>query len=326
MIVSKTGYRLSLFGGSTDYPSFYKEHGALLLGAGLDKFCYVTVKSLPTFAPHNFEVYYSKTEKVKTIADISNPGVRGTLQFVQDRHPELKNLAVYIINELPAQSGVGSSSSLIVGLLNAVYHHIGFAPSKRQLAQDAIFVERVLLGEAGGIQDQIFAAYGNVSSLDIDKSGYFTIRPLPISEDFLVQLKKSCIMFYLGGERASFDIAKSHDDVKAEGHKLSIHDIALQAEQAFIKEDVEEIGRLMHESWVQKRGISNLISNSYVDDIYNKVMVNGVLGGKVMGAGGSGFLFCICPDGKRRQQVIQSIDLPYIEPGFNFTGSEIILI
>ncbi len=133
-------------------------------------------------------------------------------------------------------------------------------------------------------------------------------------------------MFYLGGERASFDIAKSHDNVRADGHKLSIRDIALEAERAFNREDVEEIGRLMHESWVQKRGISNLISNSYVDDIYNKVMVNGVLGGKVMGAGGSGFLFCICPDGKRRQQAIQSIDLPYIEPGFNFTGSEIILI
>lgn len=317
---------MSIFGGSTDYKSFYTEYGALLLGAALDKYCYVTVKNLPNFSPNHFEVYYSKVEKVKSVEDIQNPGVRGTLQFIKERHPELKDLAIYIQNELPSQSGVGSSSCLIVGLLNAVYHYLGYTPSKRQLAQDAIHIERVLLAEPGGIQDAIFSAYGGVSSLDIAKDGYFTIRPLPISEDFLVKLKKSCVMFYLGGERASFDIAKSHDDVKAEGHKLSIHDIAQKAEQAFIKEDVEEIGRLMHESWIQKRGISNLISNSYVDDIYNKVMVNGVLGGKVMGAGGSGFLFCICADGKRRQQAIQSIDLPYIEPGFNFTGSEIILI
>ncbi len=133
-------------------------------------------------------------------------------------------------------------------------------------------------------------------------------------------------MFYLGGERASFAIAESHDSLSAEERKDNIQSITRRAKMAFEEEDIITIGQYLHQSWIEKRGISNLISNSYVDDIYNKVLVNGALGGKIMGAGGSGFLFCICPDGQKRQQLIQTMNLPYIEPGFNFTGSEIILI
>jgi D-glycero-alpha-D-manno-heptose-7-phosphate kinase len=326
LIVSKTGYRLSLFGGGCDIKSYFELKGAFLIGASLDKFCYVTVKDLPNFSPNHFEAYYSRVEKVKTIEEIQNPGIRSTLQFIKERHPELNNVAVYIQNSLPAQSGLGSSSAMIVGLLNALYHYLGYTPSKRQLAQDAIYIERTLLNEPGGWQDQVFAAYGHVSTLEIEKDGYFNVRPLAVSEDFLVKLKKSCVMFYLGGDRDSFEISRSYNSKDAEDNKDKIQVIARQAKKAFEDENISEIGYLMHDSWVQKRGISNLISNSYIDDIYNKAVCSGALGGKVMGAGGSGFLFCICEDGKRRQELINSLGLPFIEPGFNFEGSKIILI
>lgn len=326
MIVSRTGYRLSLFGGGTDFESYYKEHGAFLIGGSLNKFCYVTVKALPSFSPHTFEIYYSNVEKVKTLEDIKNPGVRGTLQFLKGQYPELHGLAIYIQNELPAQSGVGSSSALIVGLLNAVYHYLGFTPSKRQLAQNAIHIERVLLKESGGIQDQIFCAYGNISTLTIDKDGYFNVRPLSVSEDFLVKFKKSSVMFYLGGDRSSFDISQSYENKDCLQKKHAIKQLAEYALSSFQKENLTDVGFFLHESWVQKRGISNLISNSYVDEVYNKAVTNGALGGKILGAGGSGFMFCICEDGKKRQELLQAINLPYIEVDFSYEGSKIILI
>ena len=202
MITSKTNYRVSLFGGSTDYESFYHNYGSLLIGFGLNKYQYVTVHNLPHGSKNFIEFHGNEdVEKVGGIDQLKNRAVRGTLEYMDWRTP----LYISTNGDVQTQTGLGSSSSFIVGLLKALDRLKGVKTSRNNLATDAIFIERVQLAEAGGIQDQIWAVYSGLSSIQIKPSGEFTVRPLPLSRKFLKHFKKHSVLVYTGQQRDSFN-------------------------------------------------------------------------------------------------------------------------
>lgn len=324
MISTKAPYRISLSGGSTDYESFYSQYGSLLVGFGLNNHCYVTVKPTHTFDKVNFQAFYSHAEKVERIDQIQNPGIRGTLQYVKENViPELNKIAIYIQNDLPSQTGIGSSSSLIVALLQAIYEMYNVAYTKKTLAKDAIYIERELLREPGGIQDQIWAAYGGLSSIEIQRDGEFFVRPIPVYEEQIKEFEKWSLLFCTNIGRQSFDIAKSHNNVGAKEVKMHIAEIAVEMKRMLSGGCWEDVGILLDESWQLKKQISGLISNSDIDRYYDIALNNGAFGGKLLGTGGGGFLYIVC-EPTDRNRIIEAVGLPHLDVGIDTLGSRVI--
>ena len=315
MIISKTPFRVSLFGGSTDYESFYRKDGATLVYFGLDKYCYAAVRKTPAVFDYTTKVSYSQVEIVEDNTKIKNNAVRGVLSFFGMK----RGMEIAYITDLPAQTGVGSSSSFIVGLLKAIYSLQGDTRSEKQLALEAIYIERSLLNESGGIQDQIAAAYGGLNSIHIFSNGDFDVRPLPVSKDFVKDFLDRSILIYTGKSRKSFDIAKSHDGKKKE----SIARIAKAGLKAFYDQDITEIGLLLENSWNEKKKISNLISNASVDKIYDSLRDDGMIGGKLLGSGGSGFIYGIVEEG-RKADFMDLYNDRFIDVGISPVGSIIL--
>ncbi len=195
--------------------------------------------------------------------------------------------------------------------------------TKRELAETAIYIERVLLNESGGIQDEIWAAYGNLSSIQIEKSGFFNVRPLPVSETFTEEFLASSVLFCVNVGRQSYEIAKSHDNIDATQTKLNILSLAEEMYQAFSNENIPRLGELLDDSWRQKKKISPLISNPEIDGAYDRALSAGAYGGKLLGTGGGGFLYMVC-DINRRDQVISAVNLPHLEVGIDTLGSRVI--
>jgi D-glycero-alpha-D-manno-heptose-7-phosphate kinase len=324
VITCKAPYRISLSGGSTDYESFYSQYGSLLVGFGLNSHCYVTVKPTHTFDKVNFQAFYSHAEKVERIDQIQNPGIRGTLQYLKENViPELNKIAIYIQNDLPSQTGIGSSSSLIVALLQAVYETYNVAYTKRSLAKDAIYIERVLLSESGGIQDQIWAAYGGLSSIEIQKDGEFYVRPIPVYEEQIREFEKWSLLFCINNSRQSYKIATSHNNAAATAYKQNILDISNRTLKAFKKGHWEDVGTLLGEAWENKKQISGLISNSEIDNYYDIALNNGAFGGKLLGTGGGGFLYIMC-EPTNRNRIIKAVGLPHLDVNIDTLGSRVI--
>ena len=323
MIITKTPYRCSLFGGSTDYPSYYEQYGSLLIGFAMNRYCYNSIMKLPRFSDINYQAFYSRTEIANFSNEIKNPGIRGTLQFCERNIRDFKKVAMFVQNELPSRTGIGSSSSLIVGLLKGIYTLFKIDFDKKQLATDAINIERHLLKEPGGIQDQIWAAYGGFNSVDIDKHGGFFVKPLAICSEFVDYFLDSSIMFYTKIQRDSFEVAESHNEKSAEQYKKQIHDIAKDALTLFEDENLEGIGKLLDRSWQMKKQISPLINNEHIDSLYKSIMKCGAFGCKLLGTGSGGFLFCLC-DNNRRQKIIDTVKLPYIDIKPSYDGSKTI--
>jgi len=319
MIISKTPFRISLFGGSTDYPSFYKKHGALILGFAMDKYCYISLRKTPAIFNYKTLVSYSKLEKVSKNSDVEHNGVRGVLEFLKIRH----GVEIHHLCDLPSQTGIGSSSSFIVGLLSSVMSLKKKTCDVHCLAETAINIERELLGEPGGIQDQIWAAYGGVNSIHIHRNGSFEVKPLPLSNKFKQDFLDRCALIYTGKKRKSFDIARSHDSKQGEAAKKSIHSIAQSAYKAFQQEDIGEIAKLIHESWEYKKKISPLISSPHVESLYSDLKSAGMIGGKLLGTGGSGFIFCILSEGKK-PSFVKKFSKIHVDFGFDEHGSQII--
>lgn len=324
MVITKANYRISLGGGSTDYESFYSTHGSLLVGFGLNNHCYVAVKSLHSFDRINFQAFYSHAEKVERIDQIQNAGIRGTLQFLKEgRIPELNKISIYVQNDLPSQTGIGSSSSLIVALLQAIYEMYNVPYTKKSLAKDAIDIERGLLKEPGGIQDQIWAAYGGLSSISIEKDGEFHVRPIPVHEEQIREFEERSILFCVNIGRQSYEIANSHQNVDAIESKKKILALSKDMLRAFSGGSWEEVGAILHESWQNKKQISPLISNSEIDHYYNIAMNNGAIGGKLLGTGGGGFLYIMCNPADR-YKIIKAVGLPHLDVGVDSLGSRVI--
>ncbi len=314
---------MSLFGGGTDYKAYYERYGTTIIGFAIDKYVYVSLRKNHNIFDYKSRITYSVIENVKENDEIQNPGVQGTLKYF-----ELKDgVTICIQGDLPARTGIGSSSSMIVGLIKAIDEYNQATPRhKTSLANTAIYVERDLLQEPGGIQDQIWAAYGGVNSIQIHKDGGFSVRPLPISEEFLEKLKARMVLCHTGFSRNSFHIAGSHDHTNSDvvSIKGRIADISNQALRAFEYEDIENIADLLDTSWKLKKSVSTEISNEFIDGLYNRSREHGALGGKLLGAGGNGFMLFILKD-TDKERFLKEMQLESIDFNYAHTGSELIL-
>jgi len=292
MLIVKSPFRMSLFGGSTDYEDFYKNHGSFIIGTTIDKYAYLTGRTKPSILPRENHISYSKTEVAKRISDIENPLIRETLKFYDiDCCIDFK-----CFSDIPFRTGLGGSSTFCVGLAYIANKLNNNKIDRKRLAQDAIHIERVVLKESGGIQDQIWASYGGFNTIEIGRHGDFTVKPLAISREFKKELEDSFVLIYTDQQREEDAIAKSHENVD----KRDILDLAHDAHDAFLSEDIAGIGEYLYTSWKLKSKISNLISTERIDDIITDVMDMGAYGAKLLGGGGCGFIAAMCsPDVKK---------------------------
>ena len=311
MIIVKSPLRVCLFGGSTDYESFYKTNGSFLIGTTINKHVYLSMRYRAKMLSNESIITYSRSDIVKTWDEIQNPLIREILKY-----KKIKGAIDFnSFSDIPSRTGLGGSSSFCVGLLYLINKLLGISQSKQELATDAIYVERGILKEAGGIQDQIWPTYGGFNTIDILSNGKFLVKPLPITEEFKKELQNSMLLIYTNNQREQDEIAKSHEQKNKDG----ILQIAKEAHQYFLNEDIKTIGNLLYQSWKEKSKISNLISSTKIDHIADTVMSSGAYGLKLLGSGGCGFILVICnPTIKNKLQDIFSDNIMEFE--FDSTG------
>jgi len=324
MIISRTPFRISFFGGGTDYPVWYKEHGGAVLATSIDKYCYINLRHLPPFFDYNYRLVYSKSEQIQDISEIQHPSIRETLRFMKSD----QGLEIHHDADLPARSGLGSSSSFTVGLLNAMYAMKGKMVTKRQLALDAIHVEQDLINENVGSQDQTSAAFGGFNKIEFGGDREIQVQPITIGAKKSQDLQDHLMLFFTGFSRIASEIAgeqikKTPDKTAELNRMLEMVDEAIDILNSN-DSDITDFGRLLHESWMIKRSLTDKISTSQVDQIYETVMQAGALGGKLLGAGGGGFiLFFVEPE---FQPMVKEklTNLLYVPFKFDTLGSQII--
>ena len=321
MIITRTPFRMSFFGGGTDMASFYEENGGAVLSTTFDKYCYVNIRHLPRFFDYRTHLTYSQTEYVNNYEEINHPLIREAMRFLN-----IHDIRLLYDADLPARTGLGTSSSFAVGLLNSFYALKGKRVDKRRLADEAIHLERELCREAGGIQDQIAAAFGGLNRIDMDRHGY-TVSPIVISNQRKKELCDHLMLFFTGFTRFSADIQKkTEQSIDKKTQQLrEMKQMVDQAEDILTsKTSLDEFGRLLHYSWTLKRGLSSGISTGAIDDIYAKARAAGALGGKLLGAGGGGFLlFYVKPE--KQAQVMQELqDLLYVPFEFEDAGTQVV--
>ena len=322
MIISKTPYRISFFGGGSDYPSWYVNNEGMVLSTTINKFVYISCRKLPPFFNHKYRIVWSKLETVKKINQINHKPIKKMLNYYK-----IKNgLEIHYDGDLPARSGMGSSSVFVVGLLNLLNNLIGKKITKKDLAKKSIFFEQKILKENVGSQDQIAVAYGGFNKIVFKRGGDFNVSKITLSKKIVKDLNKNLLLVYTGITRNAHDIAKNYIkklDKSKSSHILKILNFVNEAEIILKGGDLDDFGRLLHESWVEKKNLSSNISNSGIDNIYNFAMQNGALGGKLLGAGGGGFFLFYVPTNMQKR-FLKSLKKKIIIP-FNFSneGSEI---
>jgi D-glycero-alpha-D-manno-heptose-7-phosphate kinase len=325
MIISRTPFRISLFGGGTDYPAWFREHGGAVIGTAIDKYCYVTVRRLPPFFEHRSRVVYSQIELVRDICDIKHPAVRGVLteMGVTD------GLEIHHDSDLPARAGLGSSSSFTVGLLNALYALNGRMISKNDLGREAIRIEQDVMKESVGSQDQLWAANGGLNQIEFFPDGNHAVLPIILTPERRDELRQSMMLFFTGFSRFASDFAQDQiENISQRQTQLrTMRAIVDSAKEVLLDErtPVRELGVLLHESWRLKRELADSVSNSKLDEIYEAGLAAGAIGGKLLGAGGGGFMvFLVEPD--KREQVRERLkNLIHVTVGFDIEGSKIVL-
>lgn len=322
MIITKTPFRMSFFGGGTDMEDFFKKYGGAVLSTTFDKYCYVTVRHLPRFFDYSTELSYSKTERVTNIDEIQHPAIRNAMKMLNMREIRLTYEA-----DLPARSGLGTSSSFAVGMLNAFYALKGTYADKRRLADEAIYLERVLCQEAGGWQDQIAASFGGFNRINFSADGY-EVLPVIISPERKKRLNQHLMMFFTGFTRLSSEVQKANAAGKQDKTAQLKEMLALvdEAERVLTDSgaDLDDFGRMLDHTWKLKRQTGAAVSTSSIDDLYAKGIAAGALGGKLLGAGGGGFLvFYVKPD---RQDAVRWAmrDLMHIPFAFENGGTRVI--
>ena len=313
---------MSFFGGGTDIPSFFNEYGGAVISTTFDKYCYVNVRHLSPFMPYYSELVYSKFERVNAIDDIEHPAIREAMRML-----DIHEIRLTYEGDLPARTGLGTSSTFAVGMLNAFYALKGKYVSKRKLAEDAIHLERELCNESGGWQDQIAAAYGGLNRIDFSENE-FKVTPIIIHPDKKKLLDDNLMLFFTGVSRFSAEIQNdtlSHQqDKKAQLKEM----LSLVSDAQAILEDkhadINDFGRLLDHTWNLKRKTGGLISNNAIDDLYQKGLKAGALGGKLLGAGGGGFLLFYV-EKEKQQQVLEALDgLMHVPFCFENEGSTVI--
>ena len=293
MIISRTPFRVSFFGGGTDYPAWYRTYGGAVLATTIDKYCYLSCRYLPPFFEHKIRVVYSKIENCHSVEEIAHPAVREILRYCKiDRGVEIHH-----DGDLPARSGMGTSSSFTVGLLHALYALKGQMPSKGQLAGESIVIEQEILKETVGSQDQVLAAHGGFNHIIFHTSGEITVKPVTATAARLNELNRHLMLFYTGIRRTASDVAQSYvnglDD--RERQLRNIGDLTNEGVSVLCgKSKVSFFGELLHNAWQVKRDLSSKVSNSDIEEIYTEAMSAGAVGGKLLGAGGGGLYFFSC--------------------------------
>ena len=322
MIITKTPFRMSFFGGGTDMESFFMENGGAVLSTTFDKYCYVNVRHLPRFFDYSTELSYAKIERVTDVNDIQHPAIREAMKML-----DMHEIRLTYEADLPARSGLGTSSSFAVGMINAFYALKGKYADKKKLADAAIYLERELCKEAGGWQDQIAASYGGFNRINFNSDGY-EVLPLIINPERKRQLNNNLMMFFTGFTRFSSDVQKANASNKADKVNQLKEMLALvdEAEKVLVdkQSDLDEFGRLLDHTWRIKRKTVNTVSTNSIDELYDKGLKAGALGGKLLGAGGGGFLvFYVEPD--KQEKVKKAMeDLLYIPFEFEDGGTRVI--
>lgn len=323
MIISRTPFRISFFGGGTDYPAWYRQHGGAVLAATIDKYCYLNCRYLPPFFEHKFRVVYSKIENCHTIDEIAHPAVRAVLRHLNIE----RGVEIHHDGDLPARSGMGSSSAFTVGLLHAMRALKGQVSSKHQLAMESIYIEQEVLEETVGSQDQVSAAYGGLNHINFLPNGEVSVRPITISIERIRELDSHLMLFYTGIKRTASDVAESYvNNIDSRKRQLRILKDMVEEAVAIVssQQDIAAFGELLNEAWQAKRSLSAKVSNSQVDDIYEQALAAGAIGGKLTGAGGGGFMLLFVPIDKQHQVKQKLNKLIHVPFKFEFSGSQII--
>lgn len=322
MIITKTPFRMSFFGGGTDMENFFRDHGGAVLSTTFDKYCYVTVRHLPRFFEYKTHITYSKVEYANEYEEIEHPLVRNAMKML-----DMHELRLTYDSDLPAKSGLGTSSSFAVGMLNAFYCLKGKYADKKKLADEAIYLERMLCNEAGGWQDQIAVAYGGFNRINFNENGY-EVLPIIISPERQERLQSNIMMFFTGFVRFSSEVQKANASFGGEKteHLFKMLKLVDQAEDVLVDKtkNLDEFGGLLDETWRAKRQMGSSVSTDEIDELYEKGIRAGALGGKLLGAGGGGFLiFYVQPE--KQESVKKAMkDLLYIPFKFETGGTQVI--
>lgn len=325
MIITRTPFRVSFFGGGTDYPPWFREHGGAVLATTIDKYCYISCRFLPPFFEHKYRLVYSRIENVQDPAEMEHPAARAVLQWSQWK----QGVEIHHDGDLPARSGLGSSSSFTVGLLHALNALKGQMSSKKMLASQAIHVEQNVIHENVGSQDQISAAYGGFNRIQFNRDDSFDVSPVIVSPSRLGELRSHLMLFYTGISRIASDVAKSKiDNLAARAEQLHrMHAMVDEGIEILCHptRSIEDFGRLLHQSWLLKRSLSNQVSSESIDASYEAAISAGALGGKILGAGGGGFLLIFArpaDQARVRHSLAQLVHVPF---GFDTEGSRVVL-
>lgn len=323
MIICRTPFRISFFGGGTDYPSWSQTHGGAVLASTIDKYCYLTCRYLPPFFEHRFRIVYRQIETCQKVEEIDHPVVREALKYLNfDRGLELHH-----DGDLPARSGMGSSSAFTVGLLHTLYALRGEMRSKSQLAHESIHFEQQILQETVGAQDQVLSAYGGFRHAQFYPDGKISVDPVPLTAARLQELHSQLLLFYTGIARTASHVARSYV-VNMNARRRQLEKIRRLVDEGIdllvSGLDIRGFGDLLHEGWLAKRSLSNQVSNSQVDALYQTARDAGAIGGKLTGAGGGGFLLLFVPPEKQTVVMKALPDLIHVPFAFENFGSQII--
>jgi D-glycero-alpha-D-manno-heptose-7-phosphate kinase len=326
MIISKTPFRISFFGGGTDYPAWYTQHGGQVLSTSINKYCYICCRHYPPFFLHNFRLSYSKQENCVNIADIQHPAIRQTLRYLN--WGETDGLEINQIGDLPARTGLGTSSAFVVGLINALYCLRSEQVSKHSLALQSIHIEQNLLKETVGSQDQTASAYGGLNHIKFETDGKIKVEPIVVSQSTIRDLESHLQLYYTGIQRTASEIAKSYIENMTKTTEQIIKELGYIVNDAISDlriGDWVSFGMWLHDSWRLKKGMSDNVSNSFMDDMYTAARNAGAFGGKILGAGGGGFMLLLVPPEKQAsvREVLRNFALVPFQ--FETSGSQIIL-
>jgi D-glycero-alpha-D-manno-heptose-7-phosphate kinase len=325
MIITRTPFRISFFGGGTDYPIWYRQFGGSVLSTTIDKWCYITCRRLPPFFEYHSRVSYSKVENVVDNRNIEHPSVRACLQHLGVN----EGVEIHHVADLPARTGLGTSSAFTVGLLLGLYALRDRMRDKHALAADAIHVEQQLLNEAVGSQDQVSAAYGGFNRINFNVDGGIEAKQILTSQDRLAALQQHCALYFTGFARTASEVAK--EQIRMTPHRKHELDMMFQMvneAEAIITDShrsLDEFGQLLHESWLVKRTLTQSITNSDLDEIYESGRSAGALGGKLLGAGGGGFMLFFVPPERRQALRMRLKNLLCVPIAFSNRGSHVVV-
>lgn len=325
MVITKTPFRISFFGGGTDIPLWFRENGGSVLSVTIDKYCYISCRHLPKFFDHKYRFVYSQIETLTEIENIKHPSIKAVLKWMNWN----EGLEIHHDGDLPARSGLGSSSSFTVGLINALNALQGKYSSKKELALNAIHVEQNIIKEAVGSQDQAAAAFGGLNRIDFFGENSISVNPVILPKLRVEELQGHLLLFFTGVSRFASEI----ETVKMQNFankKLELTKMTEMVSESISilsdsKKDINDFGLLLKEGWEYKKSLSSNVSNSKIDFIYDAALNEGATGGKILGAGGGGFILFFAPPEKHSQIIKKLAHLTHVPFKFEYDGSSVVL-